>query len=246
MITNSRKQVIALISLYSERYVLSLVYLYYAIDNFKILRGFLSGRRSVETTLFIDASHELILLLLAIFSFLLLLLSRRPAVPAQKLKFILVPLAAAFFNYCYFAERHFPDSWTRTLAPPVLQMPLLAAGLVCIVVGPAFAFWGMLHLGRSFGLYVAVRKVVMTGPYKWVRHPMYLGWILLNIGQVLANFSGFYFLLFVINVSLITYRASLEQGQLAAHSPEYREYMKHTPFLFPKLPNPFGSLSKAE
>ena len=243
--TTTRKQVIALIALYSERYVLSLVYLYYAIDNFKYLRDILSGRILTENTLFVEATHALILLLLAIFSFLLLLLSRRPAVPAQKLKFILVPLAAAFFNYCYFAEKHFPVSWTHTVAPPALQMPLLSAGLVCIVIGPALAFWAMLHLGRSFGLYVAVRKVVMTGPYKWVRHPMYVGWILLNIGQVLANFSGFYFLLFVINVSIITYRASLEQGQLAAHSPEYREYMKHTPFIFPRLPNPFSSSSKA-
>jgi protein-S-isoprenylcysteine O-methyltransferase Ste14 len=75
---------------------------------------------------------------------------------------------------------------------------------------------------------------------------MYLGWIFLNIGLVLANFSGFYFLLFVINLSIIIYRASLEQAQLAAHSPEYRKYMKHTRFIFPRLPNPFSGLPNSK
>jgi protein-S-isoprenylcysteine O-methyltransferase Ste14 len=242
----TRKKIIALISIYSERYVLSLVYLYFATTHFITLTGILSGRIRADNTLFIDVTHTLILLLLAIFSFLLLMLGRRPAVPPQKLKFILIPLAASFFNFCYYAESLFPDSWHINLAPQAWQMPLLAAGLICIVIGPAFAFWGMLHLGRSFGVYVTVRTVVMTGPYKWVRHPMYLGWIFMNIGLILANFSEFYLLLFAINFSLILYRASLEEAQLAAHSPEYREYMKHTRFIFPRLRNPFSSLSKAK
>jgi len=244
--TTTRNQELAQISIYSERYGLSLVYLYFAITHFITLVDILSGRLRADNTLFIDVTHTLTLLLLAIFSCLLLLLARRPAVPPQKLKFILIPLAASFFNFCYYAAALFPASWRINLAPPAWQTPLLAAGLICFVIGPAFAFWGMLHLGRSFGVYVAVRTVVKTGPYKWVRHPMYLGWIFLNIGLVLANFSGFYFLLFVINLSLITYRASLEQTQLAAHSPEYRESMKHTRFIFPRLRNPFSGLSKTK
>jgi protein-S-isoprenylcysteine O-methyltransferase Ste14 len=242
----TRKQIIALIAVYTERYVLSLVYLYFATTHFNGFIGLLSGRFAAENTLFIDATHKLTLFLLAAFSCALLLLARRAAVPPQKLKLILVPLAASFFNFCYYAEAWFPASWQISLSPTVLQLPLLAAGLVCIIIGPAIAFWGMLHLGRSFGVYVTVRTVVMTGPYKWIRHPMYLGWIFMNIGLVLANFSGFYFLLFAINLPLIIYRAGLEQAQLSAHSAEYREYMKHTRFIFPRLRNPFSRLRKAK
>jgi protein-S-isoprenylcysteine O-methyltransferase Ste14 len=100
------------------------------------------------------------------------------------------------------------------------------------------ALWGLIHLGRSFGVYVTVRKVVLTGPYQWVRHPMYLGWVCLYCGIALANFSGAYFLLVALNIGLLLYRAQLEQTQLAAHSEEYREYMQHTRFIFPKLRNP--------
>jgi protein-S-isoprenylcysteine O-methyltransferase Ste14 len=100
------------------------------------------------------------------------------------------------------------------------------------------AIWSVLFLGRSFGIFVVVRKVVLDGPYRWVRHPMYLGYIFMLAGLVLINFSPAYLMLVPIHIFLLLYRAHLEEVRLSGHSAEYREYVKRTGFIFPKLRRP--------
>ena len=231
-------RILALIAGYTERYVLSVVFLCLASAEIKKIRGILAGWFAPETTVFIDVIHHLILLLLGVFTGLLLLVGRRAEVPPERLKFILIPLATTFFYLFYYTVPWFPAVWQANLSPPGLQKPFLAAGLACLIIGPTLALWSILHLGRSFGIFVTVRKVVTTGPYQWVRHPMYLGGVFLSTGVALANFSAAFFLLVALHISLLLYRAHLEQTQLAAHSPEYREYMERTRFLFPKLRRP--------
>jgi protein-S-isoprenylcysteine O-methyltransferase Ste14 len=51
----------------------------------------------------------------------------------------------------------------------------------------------------------------------------------------LSNFSPIYLALVAIQLSLLLYRAHLEETHLARHSPEYREYMTRTGFIFPRL-----------
>jgi protein-S-isoprenylcysteine O-methyltransferase Ste14 len=244
--TTTLNRVLALLAVYTEKYVLSLVFFCLALLEFKKIWNFLSGRLGAETAVFMDAVHHLIMLLLYMFTGLLLLLACRPAVPPQKLRFILVPLAATFFYLVYSTVPLFPASLQINLCPRSLQMSLLAVGLTCTIVGPMFAIWGILHLGRSFGVYVTVRKVVTTGPYQWVRHPMYLGGGCMCVGVAIANFSGAYFLLVAMHISLLLYRAHLEQMQLSEHSAEYREYMKRTRFISPKFRQSASDSLKAE
>jgi isoprenylcysteine carboxyl methyltransferase (ICMT) family protein YpbQ len=238
--------ILVFIADYTERYVLSLVFLCLASVEFNKTWGILSGRLGTETTVFIDATHHLILLLLGLFTSLFLLLGRRTVVPPHQLKFILTPLASTFFYLLYYAVPLFPASLQINLCPPGLKRLLVVAGLTCIIIGPVFALWGILHLGRSFGIYVTVRKVVLTGPYQWVRHPMYLGWICLCLGVALANFSGVYFLLVAMHISLLLYRAHLEETRFSEYSPAYRAYMRRTGFIFPKLCHLFTGLLKAK
>jgi protein-S-isoprenylcysteine O-methyltransferase Ste14 len=188
-----------------------------------------------ETKVFIDTANHLTLFLLGLFTSLFLILGRRAAVPPYQLKFILIPLTTTFFNLAYYIIPIFPASLQINLCPPGLQTSLVVAGLTCIIIGPMFALWGILYLGRSFGIFVTVRKVVLTGPYQWVRHPMYLGWVFVCTGVFLANFSAAYFLIVVTHISLLVYRAHLEETQLSKHSSEYREYIKRTGFIFPKF-----------
>ena len=178
--------------------------------------------------------HEIRLLLFVYVSFLLLL-GRCVEVPPQKLRDILVPLATTFFYLTYDAISWFPTSLQKSLCPMGLQTPLAAAGYLLGIFGAVITFWGVLRLGRSFGIFVVVRKVVRDGPYRWVRHPMYLGYICLFAGLVLANLSGAYFILVPIHTFLLLYRARLEEARLAKYSTDYREYMKRTGFVFPRL-----------
>ncbi len=243
--TTPRNRILALTAFYTERYVLSFVYLYLSLVEINKFLSILSGQFRIETTVFIDVVHHLILLLLCVFTSLLLLLGRRPLVPPHKLKFIFIPLATTFFNLLYFTVPLFPISLQINLSPPGWQTSLAAAGLTCIIIGPIFAFWGILYLGRSFGIFVTVRKLVLNGPYHWVRHPMYLGWVCVCLGVALVNFSGAYFLLVATHISLLLYRARLEETRLAEHSGEYQEYMKRTGLIFPKFSHLVSGLNQS-
>jgi protein-S-isoprenylcysteine O-methyltransferase Ste14 len=225
----------ALTAVYAERYVLSLVYLYFAWVELHILWLIWFGPSGA---VFVVVARHVIALLLNFFVGILLLLGRRPAVPPQKLKDILVPLITSFFNLTYNAIPWFPASVQKSLCPSGLQTPLPAAGLLLGVIGSAVAIWGILYLGRSFGVFVVVRKVILTGPYQWVRHPMYLGYICMLTGLALANFSAAYFILVPIHIGLLLYRARLEEARLSEYSAEYREYRKRAGFIFPRLRRP--------
>jgi protein-S-isoprenylcysteine O-methyltransferase Ste14 len=100
------------------------------------------------------------------------------------------------------------------------------------------ALWAILYLGRSFGVFVVVRTVIFGGPYRWVRHPMYLGYICMLAGLALANYSVAYFSLVPIHMVLLLYRARLEESRLSEYSMEYREYRKRTGFIFPRFRRP--------
>jgi protein-S-isoprenylcysteine O-methyltransferase Ste14 len=187
---------------------------------------------------FAELAHHVILLLLNFFVGIFLLLARPAAVPPQKLKDILVPLTTSFFNLTYNFIPWFPTSVQKSLCPLDLQTPLIVAGLLLGVIGPAVAIWSILYLGRSFGILVVVRKVILGGPYQWVRHPMYLGYICMLAGLMFVNFSAAFFILVPIQIVLLLYRAHLEEVRLSEYSAEYREYRKRAGFIFPRLRRP--------
>jgi protein-S-isoprenylcysteine O-methyltransferase Ste14 len=245
--TFSRKMALAAVC--AERYGLSLVYLYFAWNEFHVV-GSLAGNEIhlikiirieplvTQSAVFAEAGRHTIALLLNLFTGIFLLLGRRAAVLPQTVKDVLVPLIAAFFNLTYNAVPWFPASVQKGFWPDDLQASFIAVGLLICVLGLAVAFWGILYLGRSFGIFVEVRRITLSGPYRRMRHPMYAGYIGMLAGLALANFSVAYFILVPIHIGLLLYRARLEETRLAEHSAKYREYTKRTGFIFPKLRRP--------
>ncbi|MFZ3084565.1 methyltransferase family protein [Rhodoferax ferrireducens] len=81
-------------------------------------------------------------------------------------------------------------------------------------------------LGRSFGLLPAQRGLVMAGPYRFVRHPIYFGYLIGHIGFLLVNFSwrnaAVLALLYVAQVI----RIQREEAMLIATDVAYRRYQK--------------------
>lgn len=66
--------------------------------------------------------------------------------------------------------------------------------------------------------------VVSTGPYRWVRHPMYLGIMVAFVGMSLALASWWALLLGLINVGLFVYRTHREDEMLKDGLTGYGEY----------------------
>ncbi|MGE3636229.1 MAG: isoprenylcysteine carboxylmethyltransferase family protein [Sandaracinaceae bacterium] len=60
------------------------------------------------------------------------------------------------------------------------------AGQIVFCAGAAFAALSLATLGRSFSFFPARRDIVVRGPYRWVRHPAYLGELVMGIGCAIA------------------------------------------------------------
>ena len=117
------------------------------------------------------------------------------------------------------------------------------AMVVLCVIGFAFAWWARLHLGRLWSAFVtrkADHRIVDTGPYGIVRHPIYAGIIL--AAMALAVVKGTLPALAGALVAGLGFwiKARLEEGflreQLGAEA--YNAYRRRVPMLVP-----FGSLS---
>jgi protein-S-isoprenylcysteine O-methyltransferase Ste14 len=63
------------------------------------------------------------------------------------------------------------------------------AGVGLQALSIAWQFTAKVYLGRSFGLLPAQRGLVMKGPYRFVRHPIYFGYLVGHVGFLLVNFS---------------------------------------------------------
>lgn len=115
---------------------------------------------------------------------------------------------------------------------------LFYPGIVLIVAGVFVRQWAILTLGRFFTTTVGVQKnqtVVETGLYHYIRHPSYLGVliIMLGIGFALHSWGGIIVLL-AINGLALGYRINLEEKVLVAELGEdYIRYMKRTRKLIP-------------
>lgn len=103
-------------------------------------------------------------------------------------------------------------------------------------LGLGFQIVSKLYLGRRFGLVAANRGIVTTGPYRIVRHPIYLGYFIAHIGFLISAWSGYNCLVFASLYGLQAVRIH-EEERLLANSPEYANYrllvrFRFLPYLF--------------
>jgi protein-S-isoprenylcysteine O-methyltransferase Ste14 len=115
-----------------------------------------------------------------------------------------------------------PAVGVAPLASDALTVLISAVGLMIVIVGK-------LSLGRSFGLTPANRGVVSTGVYRFVRHPIYLGYLITHVGFLIANpISWNIAMLTVADIALVL-RARAEE-QTLARDHAYRDYMRRVRF----------------
>jgi len=86
--------------------------------------------------------------------------------------------------------------------------------------------WGLWTLRRSFSITVEVRSLVLGGPYRWIRHPIYLGEVLTAGAVATWRFSWVNVCIWIVFVLVQMVRARLEEGKLCAFYPEYGSRMK--------------------
>lgn len=108
---------------------------------------------------------------------------------------------------------------TARLAPEWIGAALQLAGM-------AWQFVAKVYLGRSFGLLPAQRGLVVSGPYRVMRHPIYFGYVIGHVGFLLANFSLVNLLVLGLLYVAQVIRLLREEAVLAARDPAYRAYQQ--------------------
>jgi protein-S-isoprenylcysteine O-methyltransferase Ste14 len=119
---------------------------------------------------------------------------------------------------------------TATLAPLLVipvgdPYPALAGiALFLIAFGNCWQAWAKLVLRRSFGITPANRGVKITGAYRFMRHPMYAGYLLIHLGSLAVMFSPYNLAVYAIGWTAQILRLLAEE-RLLGEDPAYREYM---------------------
>jgi protein-S-isoprenylcysteine O-methyltransferase Ste14 len=110
-------------------------------------------------------------------------------------------------------------------------------GLLVMILGYAIFLWSVLARGRYATSWQmpADHKLVDWGPYRYIRHPSYLGYFLMFIGFLLLwhNTLALVPLIAIPGYVLITFRE--EEMLVAKFRDEYLRYQKHTGRFLPKI-----------
>jgi protein-S-isoprenylcysteine O-methyltransferase Ste14 len=119
--------------------------------------------------------------------------------------------------------------WSRRLVGSV-PVWLTSISLVMVVCGFLFVWWVLkvnTYAGRTIEV-EAGQKVISTGPYAWVRHPMYLGSLVVWTSAPLALGSWVAFPAFALLIPLYVLRLLNEEKVLLVELPGYPEYCSKT------------------
>jgi protein-S-isoprenylcysteine O-methyltransferase Ste14 len=145
--------------------------------------------------------------------------------------------AAFFFGIAYLGWTRLPLVFSTST-----RIVMLALGSLLYFPGMSLLIWGRLALGRSYFVSTGLgaqlysdQQLVTTGPYAFVRHPMYGGLILSAVGSLLI-YSTWTTVFFVCFAPLMFVRAWREELVLSAEfGDEWQEYCKNVPAFIPQF-----------
>ena len=131
-------------------------------------------------------------------------------------------------EYLYLAAWLPRTAWTK-----LVGLGLAAAGSLLFV-------WARRTLGASYSGHVSVEReqeLVQSGPYRWLRHPAYTGYLSMALGISLgySSLSGLVSVLVLLLPSLV-YRINVEEKMLSEHFGEvHRQYASRVKRLIPGI-----------
>ncbi len=122
-----------------------------------------------------------------------------------------VALASAALPFLYQSE---------TASSALLQKTsVFAAGNFAILAGTLLSVWGIAALGPRFSITPANRGRVVAGPYRWMNHPIYTGYLISEAALALTWPSPRNVILLVFSAALYALRANWETTQLQSTKP---------------------------
>ena len=130
-----------------------------------------------------------------------------------------------------------PPWWTWTFIP--LGEWIQWLGIVTALVSIFFLIWVHRHLDKQWSIALEIQedhKLITTGPYRYVRHPMYLGIFTCTIGLMMISLDVLVILFFAFTI-WVNYRRIPREEQMLIQKfgDEYLEYIKQSGRLIPQF-----------
>ncbi len=126
-------------------------------------------------------------------------------------------------------------AWSKAGLPLPLRWLGVGMGLICDLL----VFWLFRSLGNSISPTVSTRqdhRLVTSGPYRYIRHPLYTFGTLLFLSFGMAADNWLFAVLAIFAFILLALRTPNEEAHLiAAFGDEYRDYMRTTGAFLPRL-----------
>lgn len=126
-------------------------------------------------------------------------------------------------------------AWSRVDLPDGLRW----AGVVLGIAADVLAYWVFSSLGYNVTPTVVTRKnatLVTHGPYRYVRHPLYLMGLISYAGFALLSENALIALLALVTFILLNVRLPKEEARLVERfGDDYRAYMRRTGRFLPKI-----------
>jgi len=215
---SSRQGLVALVSKslvldFTERAVVLMLFLYFANRMLPRFAQLIATEIAHPELLWLAASTNLEAALLVISELLgvFLILTRRFATTVS-----MRPLDWALSFMAVNAPLLVVPAAASTFLPPQIAPTLMLAGMI-IQISAKLTLW------RSFGLIPANRGIKTRGPYRIVRHPMYLGYTLTHVGFLLG-FPSFQNSLLYLAVFLIEIARIFREELILKQDPLYLAY----------------------
>ncbi len=118
----------------------------------------------------------------------------------------------------------------------VHAVTLEVVGAIVFASGVALAVWARIYLGRNWGMPMTQKdepELVTSGPYRYIRHPIYSGILLAVLGTALTT-NIYWLIAFAVLGVYFVYSATVEERLLTASFPStYPSYRETTKMLIP-------------
>ena len=130
-------------------------------------------------------------------------------------------------------------TWLPLLVLPWLgtgrneQLDVAASVLIAMAMG--LALWSVTALGTNISVFAQTRQLAERGPYRLVRHPLYLAEVIAVAGITLHTARLAAVSLVAVMAVLQAFRAAHEERLLVATLPGYLEYRQRTAQLIPRV-----------
>jgi len=130
------------------------------------------------------------------------------------------------------------DSTHMTISEPWILMISEIAGLALYVTGYLLMAWALITLGRNYQLGGSTPRsddnMVMEGPYRLIRHPMYTAALSISLGLAILLQSWAFFCVFCLYLILISLLIPMEENGLRkVYGAQFDAYRKQARKIIP-------------